>query len=54
MILAVRENEAGTSKNLTHQVKLDAVEFGTERPRLPTFHEIGNVDIGSFEKTLAR
>ena len=37
MILAVSENEAGTSKNLTHQAKLDAVDFGTEEPRAANF-----------------
>ena len=55
MILVVSENEASTSKNLTHQAKLDAVDFGTRRTEgCQLFHEIGNVDIGSFEKTLAR
>ena len=37
MILAVSENESGTSKNLTHQAKLDAVDFGTEEPRAANF-----------------
>ena len=37
MKLAVSENEAGTSKNLTHQAKLDAVDFGTEEPRAANF-----------------
>ena len=37
MTLAVRENEAGTSKSLTHQAKLDAVDFGTEQPRYANF-----------------
>ena len=36
--LAVRENEVGTSKNLTHQAKLDAVVFGTEEPRAANFY----------------
>ena len=35
--IAVRENEVGTSKNLTHQAKLDAVDFGTEEPRSASF-----------------
>ena len=37
MILAVSENEADTYKNLTHQAKLDAVDFGTEQPRYANF-----------------
>ena len=37
MTLAVSENEAGTSKNLTYQAKLDAVDFGTEEPRAANF-----------------
>ena len=37
MILAVSENEAGTSKNLTHQAKLDAVDFGTQEPSAVNF-----------------
>ena len=37
MTLAVSQNEAGTSKNLTHQAKLDAVDFGTEEPRYASF-----------------
>ena len=55
MALAVRENEAGTSKNLTHQAKLDAVDFWHRTTEVcQLLHEIGNVDIGSFEETLAR
>ena len=37
MTLAVRENEEGTSKSLTHQAKLDAVDFGSEQPRYANF-----------------
>ena len=35
--LAVSESEADTSENLTHQAKLDAVDFGTEEPRAANF-----------------
>ena len=38
MTLAVRENEADTSKNLTHRAKLDEVDFGTEQPRYVSFY----------------
>ena len=53
--LAVRENEVGTSKNLTHQAKLDAVVFWHRTTEVcQLLHEIGNVDIGGFEETLGR